>query len=476
MDSLNTIPVSGNFGDISGTLNDNFGKLSQSLTTLENTRFDSAYSVYVETTLDNPVKTKEEWVDSLRTEVVIDKDQFAKNTSTSLPPSIYQDTVPTMSAGEYLWVRRYTEFTDGTVVTTIPRVTMGDVSALSKKTEITGYIEKSLTNYADFVNNLISGYTINSIGNPQASASWKMLEVNLNANFVPGDYIAISDFYYDSGLSYWAIFDKPYTDASRVSRGFGVLNSPDTIILNIYGGYLYMGVTNGSEVFDYSRMTVNKYIPDKRVAEHFDRIPVVADRVKSKNFTFELDPTAENKASTGTIVADGLINSKFEIQTPVAGWKYIDIPIPPGEENIFIAGLESPSTSGFFYRIVDSNNNFLQSGSLDKNTNNHIRILKKSARILFSVKAGTDTSDIVFSNLFVAFKGKITEVNGNKLGGNVNEWSDVVFNSVTASTIETDVLVLGNTPIWDEVSATTIVSGQIYLKQDGSNYILKVKG
>lgn len=133
MDSLNTIPNSGSFGDVSAKLNDNFSKVGQSLTTLENTRFDSAYSVYVETTTDNPVKTKEEWADSLRVEILVDKDQFAKNTSTSFPPSVYQDTVPVISAGEYLWVRRYTSFTDGTITTSVPRVWMGDVAAISTK-------------------------------------------------------------------------------------------------------------------------------------------------------------------------------------------------------------------------------------------------------------------------------------------------------------------------------------------------------
>lgn len=133
MDSLNTIPNSGSFGDVSSKLNDNFGKVQQSLTTLENSRFDSAYSVYVETTTDNPVKTKEEWADSLRVEVLVDKDQFAKNTSTSFPPGLFQDNVPAVSAGEYLWVRRYTSYTDGTVIYSVPRVSMGDVSALGAK-------------------------------------------------------------------------------------------------------------------------------------------------------------------------------------------------------------------------------------------------------------------------------------------------------------------------------------------------------
>ena len=36
MDSLNTIPNSGSFGDVSAKLNDNFSKVGQSLTTLEN--------------------------------------------------------------------------------------------------------------------------------------------------------------------------------------------------------------------------------------------------------------------------------------------------------------------------------------------------------------------------------------------------------------------------------------------------------
>ena len=135
MDSLNTIPNSGSFGDVSAKLNDNFSKVGQSLTTLENTRFDSAYSVYVETTTDNPVKTKEEWADSLRVEIIVDKDQFAKNTSISTPPATFTDTVPSVSTGEYLWVRRYTSYSDGTVITTPARVWQGDMSAINLKAD-----------------------------------------------------------------------------------------------------------------------------------------------------------------------------------------------------------------------------------------------------------------------------------------------------------------------------------------------------
>ena len=130
MDSLNAIPNSGSFGDVSAKLNDNFSKVGQSLTTLENTRFDSAYSVYVETTTDNPVKTKTEWEASLHAKILVDKDQFAKNTSTVTAPTTFSDTVPAMSAGEYLWTRRYTSYSDGTVITTVAKVFNGDAQAV----------------------------------------------------------------------------------------------------------------------------------------------------------------------------------------------------------------------------------------------------------------------------------------------------------------------------------------------------------
>lgn len=437
---------------------------------------------------DTPyVKNGNWWIDGIDTNIVavgkdgkspIINEEWGKSASTTVPPTIWKtnwlETQP-VNAGEYLWFRNKYTYQDGTFQYSSPHIWTTDGSIVGTRAKVTK-IRKSSTNISTAVT-IIPDVITNNTGGFTPSVGSSVIQIDLTelSNYEPFivDGIVFSADY----NNYFCYYNQPYSSPtkslvsffsklnSRVSESFAPpLNAKYLFFTKDRVGYYSANFDN----ITFSRGWVNY----TDLVKGIDNKKIVADKVSDTYFKFAADRSKENVFSQAVITTDFLVNQVYEIISGT-GWKYAETDVT-GRSFVMLADLYARPDSAVYWRVIDSEGNVLLKGHYKSGQEMGIILPENSAKFQYDIKASGDV-DSVYEKAFVAFSAKIIGINEHSVGGTIDVGGDVEFNSVRSSIIETDVLKIVNAPVWDEVSATTLVTGQTYLKLENGNYTFKVK-
>lgn len=323
------------------------------------------------------------------------------------------------------------------------------IEPLATKTEL---IETELNGVSDLDVEFTNDLYIDLTGNEVVSGNYKT-----------SDFIAVSDIYrilanLSGGNTLYVI--SAYTSNNQASFiSNSVMNTigktanttPFYIDLFVQSGVNYLRFTRHNSA-NQNLIYVNKYQNSIKSSLNGNDIPVFW----SNSF---IDLTG-NEVASGNYRTSGFI--------PVYKGDLIDLTASGSASILTVSAYSSDNQSSF---ISASEINKSGNGTPTVFTSYNLTI--PDGVNFIKVVRHRDSPMQNFKLKHVSLEDRITNLEQN---GSANIGQDPVFNSVTANLGSFGVLDITNIPIWDESSITAITTGDLYLKVDGSNYYLKVKG
>ncbi len=498
MDNLNNIPNAGNWGDAASKLNDNFNKVKQAVTTIENTSknnkgYFSSLSA-LNTAFPSPKAGQTAYVYSEASStkyyiynafnggwvtasveapsIGVDIAEYTKTGGSTKTTKEVEDEI--VQLADELTARTnklFLEENRSDITTAVSTVSLNTILFLQK---ITGTTKKIIIKAAVAGNVTLGSYYIDA-------ATSKYVRRNFHvASLVVGENI-ITEWGVTDG-DYLGIYYNTVSNPGRITYKNGEAGYNTKVIAS---DYTY-SINDFSGDYNNKRYGVTVFTDDDGwLTEDIHR----KISYSNENGNYIVPPSSELVTESVSQAVGSLVDGYVAAST---GEEFIVVTlnfqttdarraIVGGYSHISIAGLPSGSSAGVAF--YDSDGVFISGFNRlgDPSPHNEVKNIPipvgaVTYRPSFSKLATIRT--VSFTNVIITASDEIIFVKDGvqkRYTGGIPQGSDAVLNKLTASEINVDVLKMSNTPIWDEESATTIVTGQVYLKLENGNYTLKVK-